>query len=352
MKKILLIEDNAEVRENTAEILELSDYKVITAPNGREGVKLAQETQPDLIICDIMMPELDGYGVLHILSKSPNTASIPFIFLTAKAEKADFRKGMTLGADDYITKPFDEAELLNAVEVRLKKSEVLKNKYSNNEEGLNEFIRDARGLDELKKLSQDRKKRLFKKKQPIFSENQYPQSLYFIVSGKVKTFKSNEDGREFITGIYSPGDFFGYIALLENSKYPQSAVALEDSEIALIPKEDFFALINKNRDVAMRFIKLLSNNITEQEENLLKLAYNSVRKRVADTLVSLYDKFKTSEDKPVEIFVSRDDIASMAGTATESVIRVLSDFKDEKLIEVKGRKIIVLNINKLSRLIG
>ncbi|MFA7473916.1 MAG: response regulator, partial [Spirosomataceae bacterium] len=96
-KKILLIEDNADVRENTQEILELSGYKVISAENGRVGAALAQTELPDLIICDIMMPELDGYGVLHLLGHSPETATIPFIFLTAKAEKSDMRKGMLLG---------------------------------------------------------------------------------------------------------------------------------------------------------------------------------------------------------------------------------------------------------------
>jgi len=126
MKKILLIEDNLEVRENTAEILELADFEVLTARNGKEGVELAAGEFPDLIICDIMMPELDGYGVLHILSKKQSTMNIPFIFLTAKAEKSDVRKGMNLGADDYVTKPFDDTELLDAVEARLHKSEMMK----------------------------------------------------------------------------------------------------------------------------------------------------------------------------------------------------------------------------------
>lgn len=126
MKKILLIEDNAEVRENTAEILELANYTVFTAPNGKIGVELARKQQPDLIICDIMMPELDGYGVLHLLGKNPSTAGIPFIFLTAKSEKDDFRKGMNLGADDYLTKPYDDLTLLDAIEMRLKKNDLFK----------------------------------------------------------------------------------------------------------------------------------------------------------------------------------------------------------------------------------
>ena len=112
-KSILLIEDNKDMRENTSEILELAHYKVSTAKNGKEGVELAQKQKPDLIICDIMMPVLDGYGVLHMLSKNPETANIPFIYLSAKAERSDLRKGMEMGADDYLTKPFDDIELLN-----------------------------------------------------------------------------------------------------------------------------------------------------------------------------------------------------------------------------------------------
>ena len=110
MKTILLIEDNKDVRENTAEILELANYKVLQAENGKIGVELAQQKIPDLIICDIMMPVLDGYGVIHLLNKSQQTAGIPFIFLTAKSERSDFRKGMEMGADDYISKPFDDID--------------------------------------------------------------------------------------------------------------------------------------------------------------------------------------------------------------------------------------------------
>src|SRR6478752_4177407 len=129
MRHILLIEDNDEIRENTAEILELANYKVDTAANGKLGVEKALKTTPDLIICDIMMPVLDGHGVLHLLQKNEILKNVPFIFLTAKAERGDFRKGMEMGADDYITKPFDDIELLNAVEVRLKKMEILEQNY-------------------------------------------------------------------------------------------------------------------------------------------------------------------------------------------------------------------------------
>src|SRR5215831_14446452 len=140
MKTILLIEDNKDVRENTAEILGLSNYKVLTAENGKTGAALALKEKPDLIICDIMMPVLDGYGVLHLLGKNKETAGIPFIFLTAKTDRADMRKGMEMGADDYITKPFEESELLNAVEARLRKAELLNREYASGVNGLNQFI--------------------------------------------------------------------------------------------------------------------------------------------------------------------------------------------------------------------
>src|ERR1041384_7766806 len=129
MKSILVIEDNKDIRENTAEILDLAGYKTFTAENGKKGVDIAINEKPDVIVCDIMMPELDGYGVLHLLRKNDATRNIPFIFLTAQTERSDFRKVMEMGADDYITKPFDDIELLNAVEVRLKKAEILNQPY-------------------------------------------------------------------------------------------------------------------------------------------------------------------------------------------------------------------------------
>src|SRR4051812_15821307 len=111
METVLLIEDNTDIRENMGEILELAGYKVLLAANGKDGAALAIRQVPDIIVCDIMMPELDGYGVLHLLQKHESTMNIPFIFLTAKTERTEIRKGMELGADDYITKPFEGAEL-------------------------------------------------------------------------------------------------------------------------------------------------------------------------------------------------------------------------------------------------
>ena len=350
MKKILLIEDNKEMRENTAEILELAHYNVVTAPNGKEGVRLAETEKPDLIICDIMMPELDGYGVLHMLSKNPETVSIPFVFLTAKAEKSDHRKGMSMGADDYLTKPFDDMELLGAVEMRFKKSEQMKARYAPNMDGLNEFLAKAQTLSDLVRLSDKRKVKAFKKKDIIYQEDTYPAGIFFLNKGKIKTSRINEDGKEFITSLVNEGEFFGYAALLEEQPYSDTAVALEESEICIIPKEDFFALLYNSRDVAAGFIRLLSNEVKDKEERLLRLAYNSVRKRVAEALLLLKSRYAEGKQDPFSMAISREDLANLAGTAQETVIRTLSDFKDEKLVDIKGSTITILDAARLERM--
>ena len=344
MKKILLIEDNQNIRENTAEILELANYKVFTAENGKTGVEAAIAETPDLIICDIMMPVLDGYGVLHLLHKNQNVRNTPFIFLTAKAERDDIRKGMELGADDYLTKPFEGTELLNAVESRLKKADLIKQEISSDLKGLNELMRISSGKDVLQTLTADRNINKYKKKQIIYSEGNRPSRLYYIQKGKVKTYKSNEDGKELIVGLHNEGDFLGYVALLEGTAYKEMAEALEDTELAVIPKEDFEELINANRDVARKFITMLAKNITEKEEQLLKMAYNSLRKKVADSLITMHKKYKSAID------ISRENLATIAGTATGSMIRTLGDFKNEKLIDIKDGSIIILNEKKLESL--
>src|SRR5690349_6713814 len=184
MSRILVIDDNTDIRENTAEILTLAGYETNTAENGKKGVETALKERPSLIVCDIMMPELDGYGVLHLLKKNPETEHIPFIFLTAKTERSDFRKGMEMGADDYITKPFEDIELLNAVETRLKKLAILDQKYSPTSEGLQQFLKDIKDNGLIEKLSEQYEVESYEKKQVIYSEGKRPRFLYFLMKGK------------------------------------------------------------------------------------------------------------------------------------------------------------------------
>ncbi|MEQ9468062.1 MAG: response regulator [Ekhidna sp.] len=340
-QQILVIEDQEDVRENIVELLELSNYQVRSAPNGKEGVKKALDTPPDLILCDIMMPEMDGYEVLYLLSKNPTTASLPFIFLTAKAEKADFRKGMNMGADDYITKPFEEMELLGAIERRLKKYGEL-SQASN----MDEFIQQASKYQNLEELEKERKTQNFKKKDIIYREGDYGNFVYKIRKGKIKTYRINEDGKEFIYDIKKEGDFLGERSMIQDTTRTEFAEAMEDSELILIPKDDFQELIFKNREISGKFIKMLSNNLVQREHELMEMAYNTVRKRTADSIIKLYETYIGDTEK-VTIDVARADLAGMVGTATESVIRILSEFKKDQWIEINGSAITVLEPKKI-----
>ncbi|MCB0795421.1 MAG: response regulator [Flavobacteriales bacterium] len=350
MKTILLIEDDTDMRENTSEILELARYRVIQAENGRKGIELAREHMPDLVLCDIMMPELDGYGVLHLLARDPRTAEIPFVFISAKAERGEVRKGMELGADDYLTKPFEESELLNAIEGRLKRSELFRKGFDHSLAGSEKFMDQVRGIDSLKDVGQDRKTRNFERKEVIFYEGDELGSIFLIRSGKVRTYRMNQDGKELVTGLHGPGDYLGYMSVMENGKAIETAETLEPTEVALIPKEDILALLYRDRDVSIRFIKLLTKEVKEKESQLLEMAYASVRQRVAQALLRLHERFGGGSEDSLGVRISREDLATIVGTATESLIRTLTDLKHEGLIEVQGRDIRLRDVKALARL--
>jgi len=347
MKKILIIEDNQDIRENISEILELAGYETVTAGDGKEGIEIAQAQLPDLIICDIMMPELDGYGVLHILNKKEETARIPFIFLTAKTERADMRKGMVMGADDYITKPFDDTELMDAIEARFKKHDLVSKEYESGPEGIKDFIKDVGDLFHYIENKELHKIRSYRKKNDVYQAGDYPHHLYYVQTGRIKTFRTNLDGKELITGIYSKGDFLGYEAILKNESFSDHAMALEDSELLIIPRDVFQQLVLANRDIAQKFIELLSQKVDQKEEQLLHLAYNTVRQRTAEALLTLADKMDESDQA---LKISREDLSNMVGTATESVIRVISDFKDEGILDSQGGKLSIRDRDKLEQI--
>ena len=345
--RILIIEDNDDIRESATEILELADYEVMQANNGRTGVDLAIQHLPDLILCDIMMPELDGYGVLYLLNKNPQTSTIPFIFLTAKAERLDMRKGMEMGADDYLTKPFDDVELLNAIESRLNKKAKQEAFYSKSLDQISGLISNKNGLEALTQAITQRKIRLIKKKQVIYYEGDAVTGIYLVVKGKIKTIKLSEEGRQLLTGIYQDDQYFGIPALLLNEPSAETAEAMEDTTICLLPKDILEDLLNQYPDIAREFIKILSNNLLDKEEQLMQLAYHSVRKRLAQVLIRLS---KQESADPLVLKVSRDNLAALAGMATETVSRILSDFKDEAIIERKGSQIQILNLQRLRQM--
>lgn len=347
MTKVLIIEDNNDIRESVVEILNLSGYSVFEADNGKKGTEIAIENKPDIILCDIMMPGMDGYGVFEILHANEEAKAIPFIFITAKSERIDIRKGMEMGADDYLTKPFDDTELINAIESRLKKKQIQEDFYSKSFEKIKELILKADGLGVLKQSLDERKIRTFKKREIIYDEGDSVKGIWLLLSGKVKTTKMTKDGRELLTGIFESDDFLATNALFAGGVYLDSAVCIDDSHLVLFPNSQFEEFISLFPDVAEKFIRILSNQVREKEEHLMRLAYNSVRKRIAEALLKFYREHGNSDNS---VTVSRNNLAAMTGTAQETVSRTLTDFSDEGLIEKQGSSIIILNEQKLERL--
>ncbi|WP_378182755.1 response regulator [Aquimarina sp. SS2-1] len=347
MKTILLIEDDTALRENTAELLELSNYKVITSPNGKIGITKAKEEKPDIIVCDIMMPEVDGYGVLEALSHDANTNQIPFIFLSAKTEHKEIRKGMDLGADDYLTKPFEEDELLSAIESRLAKAQIISKILKEQIPAPKEDSEDGlRSLHELKNFFDDHGDIVeFKKGESIFKEGDHSNKIYLILKGVVKTHKMDENGKELITALFKEDDFLGFTSFIDNTPYQESATAVEDTELAGVSKTDLKDILEKSKNISLELMELLSDNLSEIKEQLLQMAYSSVRKKTAQTILQFAQVLNKKPEDSIKI--SRNDLASVAGIATESLIRTLSSFKKDGLIEIEGRNIKILDLSGL-----
>ena len=349
MKKILLIEDDTVLRENTSELLELSGYEVISAPDGKKGILAAKEHRPHAVVCDIMMPEVDGYGVLEALSCDPETKKIPFIFLTAKTERKDVRKGMDLGADDYLTKPFEEAELIGAIESRIAKMAIMEDIDLQSEKEASGFLGGPRNLHELKNFIDDEGIEYdFAMGDAIYKEGDNSNVVYLVLKGVVKTHKLDEQGKELITGIYKADDFFGLASFSKNIPYPEYATAMEPSKLVGIAKDEIRKILSGNYNLTLEFMQYLSDSLKEAKEQLLQMAYASVRKKTAATILKFAEKLP--ENPSGNIHILRSDLASVAGIATETLIRTLSNFKDEGLIAIENRDIRILERDALKRI--
>jgi DNA-binding response OmpR family regulator len=345
--KILIIEDNRDVRENLSEILSLSGYETVTASNGKEGVQAALEGRPDLILCDIMMPELDGYGVLRILSKNPSTEDIPFIFLTAKTELTDIRKGMTLGADDYIVKPFDDVELLDTIEMRLKKRKTSSGTAASTQ-SIFPQLNWTQVTESFPDSFREGEPRLLQKKDQLYAEGQTCRSVYWISSGKAMATKIDDYSKEVITRIYQAPMILGIISAIQGNRYRETIKALEPLEVMPIRKDDFMAFLVQHPAIMHFFLQLHAGFIAKSDEKLLLQAFGTVRMKLAATLLDLFPFYE--EHGKAIIPISRDELAGMAGTAKETIIRCLSEFKDEGLIQIQDSDIIIDSVKKLTDL--
>jgi len=348
MKTILIIEDDTVLRETTAEILELENYKVVTAPNGKRGAEQARIMLPDLILCDIMMPEMDGYDLLKLLSQEEQTKRIPFIFMSAKTEMKDVRRGMDLGADDYLTKPISEDLLLSAISSRLAKFELLKEEDVKEDIVLEEenSFNNIEDLEDLKNYFCDYgTSKKYKKGDIIYKEGESSNFVYLVYKGKTKSFKIDEFGKELILNIHKGDDFIGMSAIIDNSHYYESIMAMENVEIIHVSKIKLQKILENSHKLSLEIFQLINENLTEVKEQLLQMAYGSMRRKTAKTILKFAN---IMSHKPTDsINISRRDLAGVAGIATESLIRTLTDFKKKGILEIDGRNIKILDLEKL-----
>ena len=203
--------------------------------------------------------------------------------------------------------------------------------------------------DEYELLTKNKTEQSFKKGEIVFREGFYPSGIFYIIEGKVKKYKVDKDGREQIIYVANSGELVGYHAILAEDRYPDSASTLEHSTITFIPKEDFLMVLQQSSVLNNRLLKTLSHEFSVLANSVTLFAQKSVRERLALQLIVMREKYKANL-KPgmsIEINMSRDDLASLVGTARENVVRVLTEFKEGQILETKGRKIIVLDIRKL-----
>ena len=337
--KILLIEEDAILRKNTAEILGLANYDVITAENGELGVEKAIKLKPDLVVSDIPMSGLDGYGVLQVLRNNRELQHTPFIFMSTKTKHNEVRKGMDLGASDYITIPFDKSELLSAIEARLKLGEI-----SNNLINGNGSVKESNKIESesLDKLFAHKEKFNYTKGSTIYCQGNSSNYIFYLISGEIKTFKNNEYGKELITRIYGGKSLFGITSLVKNTPYSENALALEDTTLVKITKKEFLEKVKENPRLSLNMIDLLVDKLEKLKTHLIHLAYDSVRKKTAEILFELY-----MERGSEIIKISRKNLANLVGIAKESLIRTLTELKEEKIIKTKRKSIKIIDPQKL-----
>ncbi len=339
MKHVLLIESNDQLAGSTINMLKHEDYSIAHAADEKECIAFSVLQQPDLIICRMAKP------LIKLFESLPNLRGIPLIFLTDELKNAKETEDHPLSYGDFMLTPVCGNDLLNVMQQKLKLSDNYAPELAGNE---NLCLSTA---DIIKDFIKNRTVNHFKKKQVIYAEGKTPRRLFYVEKGRVKISKKNNEGKELTVGLLNEGEFLGYTALLADSVYKDTAKAMDETDIVVIPKEEFDRLINSNRQVAQKFFQLLAKNVCEKEDQLIGLAYNPLRKRVAEALIQLHQKFRREAQIQFSINISRQDLANIVGTATESLIRTLSDFKNEKLIQIKAGCITIIDEKQLQKML-
>lgn len=344
---ILVIEDQQTVRENIAELLELAGHRVLQAENGIEGIRMAKTHLPDLVLCDIMMPELDGYGVAEVLSRQPETSAIPLIFLTAKADAADFRKGLAKGAVDYISKPFESHELLETIEMRLKREHAPR-RAGTGRATWNNWVLGLQSDHPATLQGAPLQALRMEKGANLYAEGDPSRFVYFIKSGCIKQERMDSNGKKLCLRTLGPGQFSGWAGEFEHGIHGEDASAVTEIEAIRIPQSDVHEALIERPEVALELCRLLLETSSEFESAALSIAYGSARENTARALL----RFAVPSPDGLVIRLSREDLANSVGMASESIIRTLATFKQEGLTDTIGRTVVLTDPDGLEDELG
>ncbi|MES1224417.1 MAG: response regulator, partial [Bacteroidota bacterium] len=331
-------------------MLELEAYEVLTATNGKEGVEIAFSEVPDIIFCDIRMPDLDGYSVLYLIGKNKRTMHIPFIFLTALTERLQVKKGLGLGAAGYVKKPFTEKDLLQAMNSVTRQRTDEEAARLCTVQDITDVMIHAELIGAPISVEGLAKKIIYRHA-GLFLENGQPDSVYYVVSGRVRSYLFNDNHIKFTTNLHGPGEFLGYAAILEGTVHKDNAEADEDSVLLTIPVNDFLQLINFKRSLAEQIVELLSGFDPQNVKKIMSLVYLSYRNKVVETLLEIsYKTEPHKEQRDLEHEKLKRHINQYAGSINEYLHGILDELCADNLICIKEGNIVIHDEKKLMNL--
>ena len=328
---IVVIEDQEAVRENLAETLELDGYRVVAAADGHEGVRAVREHSPHLVLCDVMMPRLDGFGVLKILRDDDATRHIPLVFLTARAEREDLRRGMNLGAADYVTKPFFQDELLTVVRERVlpegSPGDAPAAPRGNGPGAAGEV--DAM----LAELQARGRERGYDERAPIYFRGDPTRAVGRVLEGRVRLYRETAFDKALTIDTVGAGGWFGIDDALAGGAHALTAAAHPRARVALVEVAELRGALARRPELWWWLGGQLAQDLSLRGEQLLQIAYFSVRKRVAEFLLRAAGRANAASPRAD---LRREDIAEAVGTTPESVTRVLTEFRRDGLVALGG----------------
>lgn len=304
----------------------MAGYEVQVAGLAKEGVHTAREFLPDLVLCDIQLPDMDGYGVLQSLRNTEGLFNVIFILMTGVRQNQDFRRGMDYGADDFLIKPFSGSELLSAVNSRFVRNQ--RNGYEWIKKSETEAVSSW-----LSELPARYPITHFKKNAQLYHVDQKINFLFYLQDGLVRTSRTDSSGKELTTSIFSKGKFIGLADWFGGLSFREDAHSMSDLLIMAIPVSDLRSELGNSVDILSVLSSQLASEVSARNQILLNMAYQDLRGKVAYAFLRLNEVSQTEEVPFPPLPITRVILATIAGIAKESAVRTVLDLIDEELLE-------------------